>query len=302
MFNFVNILKWIMALLAIGTFYLFIRNIFSLFFSIDNNALHKKRLKQLQFNTKRTSSDAMSTKEFIDKFTNPVSKYVIPNFKELGDMTQLERDLEMSQWNKYYTPTTFVAMDITLKILGCFMFVIIAPHSWQFALVWFVLLFFLFKFLFKNSINERKFRLLSQFPEFIRITQGFLMSNMPLPQSIENALPYVGEEWRPLLQEFVINTEVYSQSECIDMLSNKVDIFEVRELWSLIKLNAEQGIDIKESFNNQAEKVRAMQLEVMMDKIGKRQTMAIIVQAPLLLTMIISFGLPTFASMTNLGF
>lgn len=298
----INIMKFLMALLALITFYMFIKNIFSLMFSVDNHSLHKKRLKQLQFNNKRTSSDDMSSKEFIDKFTSPVANHVLPRFKNLGDMSKLERGLEMSQWNKYFNTTTFMAMDITLKILGVIVFAIIAPFSWQFGAVWFFLLFFLFRLLYNNSRNERRFKLLSQFPEFIRITQGFLTSNMPLPQAIENALPYVGEEWRPLLQEFVINTEVYSLNECIDMLSNKVDIFEVRELWSLIKLNAEQGIDIKESFSNQAEKVREMQLEVMMNKIGKRQTMSIAIQGPLLLTMILSFGLPTFASMANLGF
>ena len=300
MFNLINIMKWLMALLALATFSMFIRNIFSLMFSVDNQSLHKKRLKQLQFNNKRTSSDDMSSKEFIDKFTNPVATHILPRFKSLGDMSAIERGLEMSQWNKLFNPTTFVAMDLTLKILGVIMFVIIAPFSWQFGAVWFCLLFFLFKFLYNNSKNERRFRLLSEFPEFIRITQGFLTSNMPLPQAIESALPYVGDEWRPLLQEFVINSEIYSQNECIDILSNKVDIFEVRELWSLIKLNSEQGIDIKESFSNQANKVREMQLEVMMNKIGKRQTMSIIIQAPLLLTMIISFGLPTFASMITL--
>lgn len=299
--NMIDVLKWLMAMLALGTFYLFIRNVFSLMFSVDNHSLHKKRLKQLQFNNKRTSSDDRSTKEFIDKFTSPVANHVLPKITNLGDMSKLERGLEMSQWNKMFTPTTFVAMDLTLKIIGVVIFAVIGPFSWQFGLVWFLILFFLFRFLYSNSRNERRFRLLSQFPEFIRITQGFLTSNMPLPQAIESSLPYVGEEWRPLLQEFVINTEVYSQNECIDMLSNKVDIFEVRELWSLIKLNSEQGIDIKESFNNQADKVREMQLEVMMNKIGKRQTMSIAIQGPLLLTMILSFGLPTFASMANLG-
>lgn len=296
----INILKFLMALFALITFYMFLKNLFSIIFSIDNSSLHKKRLKQLQFNSKRTSSE-MSSKEFIEKFTSPVVNHVLPRFKNLGDMSKLEKGLEMSQWNKVFNPTTFVAMDITLKILGVVLFLVIAPFSWQFGAVWFFLLFFLFRMLYNNSRNERRFRLLSQFPEFIRITQGFLTSNMPLPQAIESALPYVGDEWRPLLQEFVINTGIYSQNECIDILSNKVDIFEVRELWSLIKLNAEQGIDIKESFNNQAEKVMEMQLEVMLNKIGKRQTMSIAIQGPLLLTMIISFGLPTFASMANLG-
>lgn len=298
----INAIKWLMALLALITFILFTKNILSLMFSTDNYSLHKKRLKQLQFNKKRTSSEEESTRDFIEKFTKPVINYVLPKFKSLEDMSKIEKDLKMSKWNKYFTPTTFIAMDITLKLIGIVIFVILIPFSWQIGLLWFSLLFFLFRFLQHNSANERRFRLLTQFPDFIRITQGFLMSNMPLPQAIESSLPHVGEEWKPLLQEFVINSGIYSINECIDILSNEVDIFEVRELWSLIKLNSEQGIDIKDSFSNQAEKVQEMQLEVILNKIAKRQTMSILIQAPLLIAMILAFGLPTFASMINLQF
>ena len=289
------ILQTLLAVFAIITFYSLLRSLFS-----GHKKLDKKRMEQLKF--KKHSSKEMSTKEFIEKFTAPVRTYVLPNIKRLEDMSELEKGLEMSQWNKIFTPVTFVAMDLTLKILGIVLFGIIGSYSWQIGSIWFFALFFLFRILYNNSRKERRFRLLSQFPDFIRITQGFLMSNMPLSQSIENALPYVQDDWKPLLREFVINTEMYSQDECIEILSNRVDIFEVRELWSLIRLNEEQGIDIKESFNSQAEKVKDMQLEVMMNKIGKRQTMSIAIQGPLLLAMIVSFGLPTFASMVTLGF
>lgn len=296
-----NVIKFAMSLLALITFFFFIRNVISVMFSIDNSSLHKKRLKQLKFNNKRTSSDGNSQKELIDKITNPVATHVLPKLGNVGDMTKLEKDLEMAQWDKIFTPITFVSFDLMLKALGILLFAIFISSSWVIALLLFSVFFFLFKFLFRNSIKERKFRLISGFPDFIRITQGFLMSNIPLAQSVEKTLPYVCDEWRPLLQEFVVNSEVYSQNECITKLQNQVDIFEVRELWSLIKLNSEQGIDIKECFDNQAEKVRELQLDVMMEKIGKRQTMSILLQAPLLLTMIITFGLPTFTAMMNLG-
>ena len=91
------------------------------------------------------------------------------------------------------------------------------------------------------------------------------------------------------------------QSEAITDMQNKIDIFEVREFWSLIKLNTDQGIDINECFSSQSQKIRDMQLQVMLEKIGKREIMSIAIQGPLLLTMIISFGLPTFTQMMNLG-
>jgi hypothetical protein len=42
-----------------------------------------------------------------------------------------------------------------------------------------------------------------------------------------------------------------------------------------------------------------MQFESMMAKIGQRQMMATLLQGPLLLTMILSFGLPVIYSMVN---
>ena len=294
-----NIIKWIFAVLSVVMLGCFLKNIFSLIFSMGNESLHRKRLNSLKFTTKRTSSDADSQREFINKMTNPVATHLLPKVIKYEDMSQLERDLEMSQWNKMFTPVTFVAMKWTLRIIGVVLFIIFLPLSWKMGLLWFLVLFFAFGLLFRNSINERKFRILTQFPDFIRIAQGFLVSGMPLVQAIENSLPYVGDEWKALLQEFVINSEVYGQSDCIDKLTAKIDIFEVRELWSYIKLNNEQGINIKDCFSNQAEKVREMQLEVMLNKIGKRQIMSIAIQGPLLLTMIISFGLPTFYQMMN---
>ena len=296
-----NILKFILAIVATIIFISFTKNILAAIFSMENNSLHKKRLKQLQFTNKRTSSNDKSTLELINTLTKPAMNYLIPKMN-LNNMSQLEKDLESSQWNKYFTPVTFIAMDITLKAIGIIVGLILLPAAWQIALVWSGLFIFVFKFLFKNSIKERKFRLLSEFPEFIKNTEGYLSSGIPLTKAMEHALPYVGPEWRVLVQEFIVNSEIYSQEQCIDILSSKVDIFEVKELWSLIKLNSQQGIDIKECFSNQAAKVKEMKLEAMMGKVSKRQVMSIAIQGPLLLIMIVSFGLPTFASMLNLGF
>jgi hypothetical protein len=78
-----------------------------------------------------------------------------------------------------------------------------------------------------------------------------------------------------------------------------VDIFEIQEFFSLVRLNIEQGINVKESFDGQREKVVDMQFEAMMGKIGQRQMMATVLQGPLLITMIVSFGLPVLYSMVN---
>lgn len=295
-----DILKLAMAGISIYCFLLIIRNLMSGFYSAENSSLHKKRLEQLKFENKRTSSDS-DNKEFIDKITAPVVTHILPKMKS-RDLTQLEKDLQMAQWDKYFTPVTFTAMDVLLKILGAVAFVLFIGVSMAMAVLWGALLMFLFRFLFNNSLKERKFRLMAEFPEFIEITAGFLNSDMSLSQGIEYSLPYVGEQWKPILQEFIVSCTMKDQSDAITEMQHKIDIFEVREFWSLVKLNTDQGIDIKECFEAQSQKVRELQLDVMLDKIGKRQVLSIAVQGPLLLTMILSFGLPTFVQMTSLGF
>lgn len=295
-----DILKLAMAGISIYCFLLIIKNLMSGFYSAENSSLHKKRLEQLKFENKRTSSDS-DNKEFIDKITAPVVTHILPKMKS-RDLTQLEKDLQMAQWDKYFTPVTFTAMDVLLKILGAVAFVLFIGVSMAMSVLWGALLMFLFRFLFNNSLKERKFRLMAEFPEFIEITAGFLNSDMSLSQGIEYSLPYVGEQWKPILQEFIVSCTMKDQSDAITEMQHKIDIFEVREFWSLVKLNTDQGIDIKECFEAQSQKVRELQLDVMLDKIGKRQVLSIAVQGPLLLTMILSFGLPTFVQMTSLGF
>ena len=273
-----DILKLAMAGISIYCFLLIIRNLMSGFYSAENSSLHKKRLEQLKFENKRTSSDS-DNKEFIDKITAPVVTHILPKMKS-RDLTQLEKDLQMAQWDKYFTPVTFTAMDVLLKILGAVAFVLFIGVSMAMAVLWGALLMFLFRFLFNNSLKERKFRLMAEFPEFIEITAGFLNSDMSLSQGIEYSLPYVGEQWKPILQEFIVSCTMKDQSDAITEMQHK----------------------IKECFEAQSQKVRELQLDVMLDKIGKRQVLSIAVQGPLLLTMILSFGLPTFVQMTSLGF
>lgn len=291
-------IKYIFFMMTLFCVFLFSKNLFTILFAMDNYNIHKKRLKQLQFNNKKVVSEEEQTKDLIEKVTNPVIRYLFPKIK-LRNNDQLQKDLEISKWDKYFTPVQFRAMQITLLIAGIVAFILFYSLSGSlvFGLIWFVVLVGLFPFLFNNSVKERKTKLLSEFPDFIRITQGYLTANIPFVIAVEKSIKFVGEEWTPLLQNLVITADVKSITDAINELQDKVDIYEVRELLSLIKLNLEQGIDIKDSFDRQAEKVREMQLEIMLGKIAKRQMICIAIQAPLLLVLLGSFGLPTFASM-----
>lgn len=295
--------SFLMAILILGgsvSVFLLFSFLFDLLFSKTDTSLYKKRMSQLKTNGKTKVSDEERARQLIEKITSPIAKKIIPNleYKEEKE-SKLAKELEITKWNKYYTPTTFRAMNLTLKIAAAILFLVVFQESLIFALILLIIVGFGINFLFLNSVKETRFKLLSAFPEVIKIVQGYLSANQPLPIAIENSLPYVDEAWRELLREFVINAGVYSQEECIDMLSDKVDIFEVREFWSLVKLNLEQGIDIKESFENQADKINNLKKSIINDKIEKRKSFSVIVQGPLLLDMIVIFGLPTFVQVMN---
>ena len=295
--------SFLIAILILGgsiSVFLLFSFLFDLLFSKTDNSLYKKRMSQLKTNEKTKVSDEESARQLIEKITSPIAKKIIPNleYKEEKE-SKLTKELEITKWNKYYTPTTFRAMSLTLKIAAVILFLVVFQESLIFALILLIIVGFGINFLFSNSVKEARFKLLSAFPEVIKTIQSYLSANQPLPIAIENSLPYVDEVWRELLREFVINARVYSQEECIDMLSDKIDIFEVREFWSLVKLNLEQDIDIKESFENQADKINNLKECIINDKIEKRKSFSIIVQGPLLLDMIVIFGLPTFVQVMN---
>lgn len=273
--------------------------IFTAVFSLEHYKTHKKRLEQLKFDNKRTS-DKEELQNLINKITKPAITYILPFLKRRNEK-ELNRDLKLAGWSEYFNAKNFIAMNITLKIIGIALLLLLFPYSKLFAIIWFVAFFFLFGFLFKNSLKEKKSKLLVEFPDFIRITQGYLTADLPFTKAIEETIQYVGEGWKPLLRNFVINCDVKSIEQAIEILVEEVNIFEVRELFALVRLNLEQGINIKDSFENQVEKVRDLQLIIFEDKIRKRQVMCMFLQAPILLCVFGAFGLPTIHSMINLS-
>lgn len=280
-------------------FFFFSRSFFGLLFSMDNYKNHQKRMRQLQFTEdgKRGNED---TKEAIDKITSPIVRYVLPKFK-MRDKETLERDLRMAGWDAYFNAEQYQAMNLILKAVGIVLGALFFQVAPLFGVVWFVIPFFGFGFFFNNSLKERQKKIFQAFPDFIRVIQGYLSAGVPLAKAVEEAFPYMTPEWKKIMKSFLVNTELMSLQDAIEGINDDVDIFEIQEFFSLVKLNLEQGIDVKESFSSQREKVMDLQYEVMLNKIGQRQLMATVVQGPLLLTIIVAFGLPTLHAMMNMG-
>ena len=288
-------MQYLFAIIALVFLFFFTRNILMILFSMENYSIHKKRMKQLRFEQKKND---MEMQELIEKVTEPVIKHVFTRFKP-KKLDDLEPMLRLAKWDKIFTPIQYRALNLLLKAVGIVAGVVLFSASWFIALVWFLALFFGMDFLFKNSITNRKERLIRDFPDFIRITEGYLTANLPFVQAVSESIKYVGEEWKPILQNFVVECEIKSMEEALDNLKREVDIFETREFVALVKLTLSQGGDAKESFTAQADKIRQMQMDAIAIKITKRRTMGTLIQAPLLICNLAVFGLPTVGSMLN---
>lgn len=271
-----------------------------LLFNREHDDIHRKRLKELSFEGSRIGqSQDEETKAFLNKVTEPVIRYILPKLK-YSDVERLQGDLEFVEWNRLMNATQFRALDIILKMIGVVAFLLLINVNTMFAIVWFALPFFGLKFFLNNSVKNKKEAIFQGFPEFIRLTQGYLTAEMTLVDAIESTIEFVNEEWQPYLKRFAITARISSVRDALAELQHDIDIFEVKELLSLIRVSLDQGIDVKDSFESQTEKVRGMQLEVTMRKIEQRKMMGIILQGPLLLTIIVAFALPTIDSMMKL--
>lgn len=287
----------ILAIMLISL-YLFLNNIFSFIFALDSYKIHKKRLKELDFNTNK--KEEADLKEIVDKATKPFITYVLPKLK-IKNLREIERDLKMAQWDKYMTPLQYVALNLMSKALGLLIFALLSSASMVMGLIWGVLLFMSVGFLMNNSAKNRREKLMIEFPDFIRITQGFLSASVPFSKAVEESIRFVGDEWKPILREFVITNNLSGTDAALAQLKEEVDVFEIKEFISIVKLTLEQGVGAKESFEMQADKILGMLQDIMLIKIGRRKMMGIFVQGPLLLANLTVFGLPVVHSFMNMG-
>ena len=278
--------------------YLFLKGIFTIIFSMENYKLHQKRLKQLKF--KESKTNATELNDLIDKVTEPVINRIIPKLK-INNLEQIGKDLRMAQWDKAMTPIQYVAISLITKVLGVLAFLILFKVSKFMAIIWGVILFLSATVLLKNSAKNRREQLMLEFPDFIRITQGYLSAGMPFTRAVTESITFVGSEWQPILENFVIEAELKNIDKALEAMAQEADIFEVKEFVSLVRLSLEQGGNVKEGFESQAEKIQELLHDVLMSKIEQRRVYGIMIQAPLLICNLMVFGLPTINSMMNMS-
>ena len=293
-------LRPLMLILAVIFFYLFLRNVGEALFKTEHDTIHKKRLKELNFDGSRIGqSPDEETKIFLNRVTAPFMQLMEPYMKK-HSIEQLQKNLAFVGWSKHVDAPQFRVLCWIARFVGIVMFALLYKVQIIFAAIWCVILFFGPSFFLNNSAKNKKEKMFMEFPEFIRLTQGYLVAEMPLTDAVSNTIQYMSADWRPYLSNFVINSRMKSLNDALNALQEEVDIFEVGELLSLIRVSLDQGIDIQDSFNNQTEKVLSMQMENMIKKIEGRKMLAMIMQGPILLTIMAAFALPTVGAIMGM--
>lgn len=284
-----------------------VANFIDIGLSMSGYSVYKRRAEQLKREIQNGDASTIGT---IERLTQPVVDGLFPKISKwlpslsFENQDQLKKELALVGWDDTFTPITFVACGIILKIVGVigipFVFLCV-PGTYQF--IGFIVCFLLFIGLdawFKSEVKTIREELFSDFPDLIRIISGYLSADIPLVDSVKDSLQYVGKSWKPVLAQFVIDCDTRSVIEALDTLKDTIDLFEVKEFVSLVKLTLEQGGDVKDGFLQQAEKINDMRRNAMYIKIGKRKTMSTVLQLPLLILNTVVILIPTVSDMLSM--
>jgi len=287
---------WPMIFVLMICTILFIKDLLNWAFSMENYFAHKKRLKQLKFNGRAFSN----VDDIIASVGSPVGKHLVPKFK--FDEDSLKRKLEFTGWDKHFSVKTYIAFNLTLKIVAVLMLgLFILGDALVIGIVWGAVMFFGLDWFLGNSVTARKEKIFADFPDFLRITQGFLSSGMPFMLAIEKTYVYMNDEWKVLLKNFIADFSTSNINIALDNLKTATDMFEIKEFVALVKLILDQGGSLKDGFDSQVETIKEIQAFLLERKIAKRKTLAIVIQAPLLICIFATFGLPLAGDMAAIG-
>lgn len=285
----------LLLIFAVSVF-IFVRNLVYLIFGISNIRTYKKRLAQLKFEEK---TEDKSLERLIEATTKPIIEVVLPKLN-MFDYKKTAQDIKHAKWN--IEAKQFIALKLLAKALGVGLLLILSSiNQLPVGVMWGSLLFFLPQMLLTNSANNRRESIMLEFPDFIRITQGFLTANLTFEQAVAETIPFMKKDWQGILRGFLSRSQAGGLNDALEYMKEEIGTIEVREFISLVNLTLEQGRDAKESYEAQAEKIQQMIQDMMMVKIGRREIYGIIIQAPLLLCNIAVIGLPVVNSFMEIG-
>lgn len=274
-----------------------------------DSTVTKSRLKQF---SKGVKKDTAATVDTINELTEivrykwfPKLQKLLPSLK-IENIEQLDKDIKFIAWDDTFTAESYIATCLVLRIVGVVVGILLAMMGGYmiiFGVVVFAACAFLLDYMFKGEVKSKNEALFKYFPDLVRIISGYLVAGMDLVRSMENSVRYVSDDWKPIINQFILDCNTKGTTEALDVMSNTVNMFEVREFVSLVKLTMEQGGDAKDAFAAQADKVAQMQKDQFLQKIGGRKTMATMIQAPMLLCNMAVIAIPTMVTaLGNLQF
>lgn len=271
---------------------LIIRNTINFFSSANSYSMHKRRLRQLQFSKKQDLSNA----EIINRITSPFVSIVSKQTRK-SKLDAIDIELKLIDWDKFMKPIQFVVLDYLLKAIALIFLVVLFPVNKMSALIFFSIFFFGLNLYFRGEVNNRREKLLFDFPNFIRITQGYLSAGLTLQVSVAKSIKYVGKEWKPILKQFVETCELKNIDTALCELRDNANLFEIREFVALLRLTLERGGNIRDGFDKQVNTIREIRREIVASKIMKRKMMVTVMQLPMMLCIFSIFILPVVPQM-----
>ena len=204
-------------------------------------------------------------------------------------------------WDKYLDYKTYRALQIFFSCIGLVLFFIVVSSSPVFGLIILALSAILMPYLLINEVKDTKMKLLAEFPDFIRITQGYLTSGLTFVYALESALRFLGPEWQGFITDLVVDIKLTNTKDALERFKRKIDLQEVREFVAIIVLALDQGGDVKDAFEAQAGNIQFMLQDIMERELVKRNALAQALQPALLISMILAFALPLIIEMMSFG-
>lgn len=284
-----------LVLFSIISFF-FIRNVLLLIFQMENIKIHKKRLKQLKFQKDKKDMNAY---EMVDSITKPVVKSLLPKMGFL-DIEGTRRKLVFVKWK--VGAEQYIALNLMAKAVSIIPLIAAKYIDAGFMpYLYFAALFFLPGFLLNNSYNNKMSAIMMEFPDFIRIVQGYLTTGMSFEKAAIEAAPFLNKYWQEMISVFIGRVQSDNIEAGLNYLKDEINNIEVKEFISVVNLSLGIGKSAKDGFESQAEKIQQMLYDMMLIKINRRKAFGTLIQAPLLLANFAIIGIPVIHSFSGLN-
>lgn len=272
----------------------------SLLFGNNSSSKQNARVKQFKKaeNAGHKIDPDVRKRQLIDAITSPITDTIFEIYKPKS-IGSLERKLHVTRWSKFFTPKSFMALEIICVIVALPIWYLLFEESILFSSIIAFIIIFSPGLLLNNEYKNIMEDILYEFPEVIRVISGYLSAGLIMTKAFELTAQSAKPRWKKLLLDFVAICEAEGETEALDWIKNEVDSMEAREFFASVRLSISNGISADESFDKQAAVIQQMLDDIIKKKIEKRKILGTILQGPLLLLILLTFALPIIGSITD---